>query len=106
MQSAGSAWPWGMTRGCAGRRPMRSDTPPSRGGAEPLAFRSDSGAQGLFLDLGSVTLRQEGALVQPVSGGASLGHVRLLEHTAVAENRRPGQQLTVSARWQGTGPLP
>ena len=73
--------------------------------SEPLAFRSDSGAQGLFLDLGSVTLRQEGALVQPVSGGASLGHVRLLEHTAVEEARRPGQQLTVSARWQATAPF-
>src|SRR3990172_13078935 len=40
-----------------------------------------------------------------VRGGASLGHVRLLEHTAVEEARRPGQQLTVSARWQATAPF-
>src|SRR3990172_8330386 len=73
--------------------------------SEPLAFRSDSGAQGLFLDLGEVTLRLEGASVQPVSGGASLGPLRLLAHAAVEETRRPGQQLTVSARWQATAPF-
>ncbi len=73
--------------------------------SEPLAFRSDAGAQGLFLDLGKVTLRQEGALVQPVSGGVPLGPWRLLEHASVEEVRRPGQQLTLSARWQATALL-